>query len=294
MKLLIYGSRGWIGSYITDYINKNTSNEIIIANARADNIIDVKAELDNWNPTHVLCMVGRTYGPGCNSIDYLEQPGKLVENVRDNLWGPISLAMLCKERNIHLTYLGTGCIFSTPEDIIPDVSYDEEALPDFFGSSYSVVKGFTDRFMHSDLVKDTVLNVRIRMPISDEIHPRNFITKIVSYDKICSIPNSMTVLSTLVPAMVDMMEKSVVGTINLANPGVISHNEILEYYKLIVDPEFTWNNFTIDEQDQILKSKRSNNQLNTDKLISMYPTILPINEAVKVALINMAANKYKE
>ena len=281
MKLLIYGSRGWIGSYITDYINQNTRNEIIIGNARVDNESNVKAELDNWKPSHVLCMVGRTYGPGCNSIDYLEESGKLIENLRDNLWAPISLAILCKERGIHMTYLGTGCIFSTPEDSICNVSYDEDALPDFFGSSYSVVKGFTDRFMHSDLIKNTVLNVRIRMPISDEIHPRNFITKIVNYEKICSVPNSMTVLSTLIPAMVDMMENSVIGTINLANPGVISHNQILEYYKSIVDPEFTWNNFTIDEQDNMLKSKRSNNQLNTDKLISMYPNIPNIHDAVK-------------
>jgi dTDP-4-dehydrorhamnose reductase len=281
MKLLIYGSRGWIGSYITDYINQNTRNEIIIGNARVDNESNVKAELDNWKPSHVLCMVGRTYGPGCNSIDYLEESGKLIENLRDNLWAPISLAILCKERGIHMTYLGTGCIFSTPEDSICNVSYDEDALPDFFGSSYSVVKGFTDRFMHSDLIKNTVLNVRIRMPISDEIHPRNFITKIVNYEKICSVPNSMTVLSTLIPAMVDMMENSVIGTINLANPGVISHNQILEYYKSIVDPEFTWNNFTIDEQDNVLKSKRSNNQLNTDKLISMYPNIPNIHDAVK-------------
>ena len=281
MKLLIYGSRGWIGSYITDYINQNTRNEIIIGNARVDNESNVKAELDNWKPSHVLCMVGRTYGPGCNSIDYLEESGKLIENLRDNLWAPISLAILCKERGIHMTYLGTGCIFSTPEDSISNVSYDEDALPDFFGSSYSVVKGFTDRFMHSDLIKNTVLNVRIRMPISDEIHPRNFITKIVNYEKICSVPNSMTVLSTLIPAMVDMMENSVIGTINLANPGVISHNQILEYYKSIVDPEFTWNNFTFDEQDNVLKSKRSNNQLNTDKLISMYPNIPNIHDAVK-------------
>ena len=286
MKLLIYGSRGWIGSYITDYINQNTRNEIIIGNARVDNESNVKAELDNWKPSHVLCMVGRTYGPGCNSIDYLEESGKLIENLRDNLWAPISLAILCKERGIHMTYLGTGCIFSTPEDSICNVSYDEDALPDFFGSSYSVVKGFTDRFMHSDLIKNTVLNVRIRMPISDEIHPRNFITKIVNYEKICSVPNSMTVLSTLIPAMVDMMENSVIGTINLANPGVISHNQILEYYKSIVDPEFTWNNFTIDEQDNVLKSKRSNNQLNTDKLISMYPNIPNIHDAVKNILSN--------
>ena len=43
------------------------------------------------------------------------------------------------------------------------------------------------------LLEDTVLNLRIRMPIVGEDNPRNFITKIAGYDKVCSIANSMTV-----------------------------------------------------------------------------------------------------
>ena len=71
----------------------------------------------------------------------------------------------------------------------------------------------------------------------------------------------MTVLDELIPIMMDLVFKKHIGTINMVNPGAISHNEILEMYKEIVDPNFTWQNFTIEEQDEILKSKRSNNHL---------------------------------
>ena len=81
------------------------------------------------------------------------------------------------------------------------------------------------------------------MPITGEENSRNFITKITNYEYICSIPNSMTVLPELLPLVLDMMKNKTVGTINLTNPGLISHNEILEMYKEIVDPEFTWKNF---------------------------------------------------
>ena len=148
---------------------------------------------------------------------------------------------------------------------VATTGFTEEDLPNFFGSSYSTVKGYTDRLMHL-LNNDSTLNVRIRMPITDEVNERNFITKISNYKKVCSIPNSMTVLNELLPIMVDIALQKKTGTLNLTNPGVISHNEILEMYKELVDPSFTWSNFTIEEQNQVLASKRSNNCLDTTLL----------------------------
>ena len=280
--LLVYGGNGWIGKQLITYLNNDF--DYVLSSVRADDEQSVANELDTIKPTHVISIIGRTHGPGYTTIDYLEQSGKLVENVRDNLYAPLVLAIQCKMRNIHYTYFGTGCIFSKPHT---EGSYTEESLPDFTGSGYSTVKGFTDRIMHSDMFNSNTLNIRIRMPITSTINPRNFITKITTYAKICSVHNSMTVLPTLLPILVDMMKNKTVGTINMTNPGVISHNEILEMYKEIVDVDFTWNNFTIEEQDQILASKRSNNYLDTSKLESLYPNVPDIKTAVRDCLVNM-------
>lgn len=282
MKVLVFGGKGWIGQQMTRLLREN-GHEVVLTDVRADDEPAVAMALEESKPSHVLCLVGRTHGPGHNTIDYLEQPGKLVENIRDNLYAPMVLALLCKERSIHFTYLGTGCIFNREDPT--SHAYTEASRPDFFGSSYSVVKGFTDRMMH--LLEEDVLNVRIRMPITAEIHPRNFVTKIASYAKVCSIPNSMTVLPSLLPAMMGMMERYRVGTVNLTNPGVISHNEILEMYRDIVDPAFTWKNFTLEEQDAVLASKRSNNQLDTSVLEQEYPGVPDIQRAVRECLQNM-------
>ena len=63
-------------------------------------------ELNTINPTHVFCFIGRTHGSIDDkiytTIDYLEQPGKLVDNIRDNLFSPITLAKICENNNIHL------------------------------------------------------------------------------------------------------------------------------------------------------------------------------------------------
>ena len=291
--ILLFGSNGWIGSKVIQLL-KDKNIPIQSAVSRADDITSIRKEIEEHKSitpiTHIMSFIGRTHGVYENekitTIDYLEKPGKLVDNVRDNLYAPVSLALLCKELNIHFTYLGTGCIFEYDENHpygSEETGFLEISSPNFFGSSYSIVKGFTDQLMQ----QLPVLNVRIRMPITHEYHERNFITKITNYKKVCSIPNSMTVLNELLPMMLELTLRKEVGTINLTNPGVITHNEILEMYKEIVDPSFTWENFTQEEQNTILLSKRSNNCLDTTVLQQYFPQVKTIKESVREMLTQM-------
>ena len=295
MNILIYGSNGWIGKQIIEYLNLSNI-KYTRGKSRVDNIIDLQNEIKKIKPTHILSLIGRTHGiingNVYSTIDYLEHSDKLKENVRDNLYAPLILAILCQQKNIHYTYLGTGCIFEYDDEHNLDNNngFNENDFPNFFGSSYSIVKGFTDRLMHMY----DILNLRIRMPINSEYNERNFITKITNYKKICSISNSMSVLPELIPIAIDLMKNNYIGTLNFTNPGTISHNEILQIYKEIVDPEFKWTNFSIDEQNNILKSKRSNNFLDTNKLEQLYPNIKNIRDAVYDCLTKYNVNINRE
>ena len=298
MNILVYGSKGWIGNQFIELL-KEKNITFVEGKSRADNDIDLINEIKSVMPSHVVSFIGRTHGKindkVYTTIDYLEQEGKLFENVRDNLYSPLILAKICSELKIHYTYLGTGCIFKF-DDEHPfgkeENGFNEESMPNFFGSSYSIVKGFTDKMMH--LYKDSVLNLRIRMPITGEKNGRNFITKIVNYEKVCSVPNSMTVLPEMFPYVIEMMKNAVTGTINLTNPGLISHNEILTMYKEIVDPLFTWKNFSQEEQRKILAADRSNNFLDTTQLETLFPQISNIKDAVKKCLVEYKEKMDKE
>jgi len=293
MKILVYGANGWIGTQFVDIL-KNKNTEFLSGKSRTNDKISLENEINEYMPTHVISFIGRTHGKIGDkiytTIDYLEEEGKLVENIRDNLFSPFLLAHICSQKNIHYTYLGTGCIFKFDEEHPfgkEENGFSETSLPNFFGSSYSVVKGFTDQMMQ--LYSERVLNLRIRMPITGEKNERNFITKIATYDRVCSVPNSMTVLPELLPYVLDMMQKQICGTMNLTNPGLVSHNEILEMYREIVDPLFTWKNFSIEEQRKILAADRSNNYLDTTRLTELYPDIRNIKEAIRASLC-----EYKE
>ena len=289
MKLLIYGSKGWIGNQFIEILKENKI-QYFSGKSRVDNNVELLKEIKDVSPTHIVSFIGRTHGTINNknysTIDYLEQEGKLIENVRDNLYSPLLLANICTQQNLHFTYLGTGCIFKFDEEHpfgLEENGFTEESLPNFFGSSYSTVKGFTDRLIKK--YDKNVLNLRIRMPITGKQNPRNFITKITTYDKICSIPNSMTVLPELLPIVLDMIKNKTTGTINLTNPGLISHNEMLDMFKEIVDPNFVYQNFTLEEQRKILAGDRSNNFLDTTKLEKLYPNVKNIKNSVRDMLV---------
>ena len=109
------------------------------------------------------------------------------------------------------------------------------------------------------------------MPISDDLSPRNFITKILKYEHVVNVPNSMTVLQELLPAALHLSETKQTGVYNFCNPGVISHNQMLDLYIKYIDPLYTYKNFTLEEQDKILAAGRSNNELNCSKLVDAMP-----------------------
>jgi 3,5-epimerase/4-reductase len=289
MKLLIYGHQGFIGKVFVDIL-KEKQEDFVLGQSRCDNKETLEKEIKEVKPDRVISLAGRVRGKGLPSADYLEQPGKLTENIRDNLYGPVLMAIVCSKLDIHFTYLGTGCIFGHDKIDDDTKGFDEGEKPNFWGSSYSIVKGFTDLLMHE--FEDNVLNVRVRLPIVDYTHPLNLITKLTKYPNICSNDNSITNLTELMPIMLDMSKKKVSGTINLTNPGVINWNEILEMYKEIVDPSFTWKNFSIEDQNKVLKSQRSNTKLDTSRLESLYPDVLPVKQSVRKCIETLYKKEY--
>jgi 3,5-epimerase/4-reductase len=91
----------------------------------------------------------------------------------------------------------------------------------------------------------------------------------------------MTILHDLLPLIPQMVNRRLSGHYNFVNPGTMSHNEILDLYREYIDPEFTYENFSIEEQNQILLSKRSNNCMDTTKLEEQFPDVADIRSSMR-------------
>lgn len=293
MKILFYGSTGWIGQKLIKLLSQH---EVIPGKARLENLSQLTKEFESIVPDHVISCAGLTGRP---NVDWCEDHHLEVTQV--NSTGTLALANLCLKYGINLTYMGTGCIFSyDSKHLCPElgissveqlnrsgiVGYTEADIPNFTGSFYSLGKGLTE-----SLLKEypNVLILRIRMPISDDLAPRSFVTKITKYAKVVNIPNSMSVLSDLLPLVPEMIQRDLTGIYNFTNPGVISHNQILEMYRELVDNSFTWTNFTLEEQAEVIRAERSNNYLDASKLHKEFPDLPEILPSMRKLLTQLGS-----
>jgi hypothetical protein len=83
----------------------------------------------------------------------------------------------------------------------------------------------------------------------------------------------MTVLDDVIPVLVKMIETKRTGTVHLVNPGPMTHNEILQLYKTIVDGTLNWRNVGEQEMNNILLAKRSSCVLDVSRVASDFPNV---------------------
>lgn len=270
---LIYGKNGWIGGMLGRMLVKKDIPHFF-GSARLQNREDIERDIMRYRPTHIICAAGLTGRP---NVDWCETNKRAV--VQSNVLGALNLMDVANSRGIHLTNFGTGCIYQYDDaHPIGGPGFTEEEPPNFRESYYSKTKAVLDDILP---VYDNVLHLRIRMPIDDNLtNPRNFIAKIAKYNHVINVPNSMTVLNELIPVAIDAAMRELTGTYNFTNPGVISHNEVLQLYKEYCDPDFTWKNFSLAEQSRVLLVGRCNNSLDTKKLQRAFPEVLDIKASL--------------
>ncbi|CAA7403662.1 unnamed protein product [Spirodela intermedia] len=274
LKFLIYGRTGWIGGLL-GRLCEAKGLDYSYAAGRLEDRTQIEADIAAAQPTHVFNAAGVTGRP---NVDWCET--HKVETIRTNVVGTLTLVDVCREKGILVVNYATGCIFEYDDGHLlgSGVGYKEEDTPNFVGSFYSKTKAMVEELLKS---YENVCTLRVRMPISSDLsNPRNFITKITRYNKVVNIPNSMTILDELLPISIEMARRNLTGVWNFTNPGVVSHNEILEMYRDYVDSTFTWKNFTLEEQATVIVAPRSNNELDASKLKTEFPELLPIKESL--------------
>lgn len=243
MKILIMGSRGFIGQKLLSGLNNAVGYPVPIYSPH-----NIENAIRIYNPAVIINCIGRTGRP---NIDWCED--HRGETLFANLTVPLMLADQCLKHGITLVHIGTGCIYQGG-------IFSEEDTPNFIRSYYSKTKYLAEQAL-SDY--PNVLQVRIRMPIDYQWAERNLVVKLFSYAKVIDVVNSVTVLDDLVDVVERLIERAAVGIFNVVNPEPVTHKEIIEIFEPHIG-KFQGN--FIDLKALVTRAGRSNCVLSSFKL----------------------------
>ncbi|MFH0857477.1 MAG: sugar nucleotide-binding protein [Candidatus Magasanikbacteria bacterium] len=279
MKILILGN-GYLGNRCKEV----WGDEAIISGAFIHTKEDVLKVLDEVNPDVVLNAAGITGKP---NVDWCETHP--METMLGNTLLPILVAEACQERGKYLLHMGTGCIFYGD-------SHHEDKMwrENDMGNPKEVV--YTRTKWAADLVLSTLPNVgiaRIRMPIDSRSCPSNLIDKLVKYEKVVDVENSVTIVEDMIDVFHKLLEKKAEGIFHVVNRGVMRHKDLIDLYKELVDPNHT-NEWLTAQQlvDLGLATKtRSNNILASENLEKLGIQMPEIHESLRRTMEKYAQSK---
>lgn len=268
---LIFGN-GFIGNRFANFIEDSA-----ISYSRINTIDDILKQIKEYNPKVVINCIGKTGRP---NIDWCE--ANKDETFQSNVTVPTMMAEACKEIDTYMVHIGSGCIYETAK--CSSIGFSENDKPNFKGSFYSRTKIFSEKILSE---YDNILQLRIRMPIDDIPSPRNLIDKIIKYERVINVPNSITYIPDFISVAKELMKTREVGIFNITNPGAITHEQILNMYKDIVDPSYKMPEFIpLEKLDTI--ARRSNCTLYNARLGGKGILMRHVLKAVEKCMENYA------
>lgn len=251
MKGIVLGN-GYIGNRFAEFLGYE------IVKDRVTDTDSIKQILDEKQPDVIINAIGRTGSPNTDWCQSHQQ-----ETWEANVTIPQLMATQCKISGTYMVHMGSGCIYQGDNH---DKGFNEEDPALDFGQYYSHTKVEAENYLKSF---SNVLQIRIKMPVDSIINDRNLISKIVKYDKLIDIQNSMTVIPDLLLPLRILIEEKAQGIFNFTNPGTVSPYEIMQMYKEIVDPTHRVTKISGKELDGITKARRSNCVLDNGKLLKV-------------------------
>ncbi len=202
---------------------------------------------------------------------------------------PGILAEVCTDEKLPWGHVSSGCIYTGAH---PDGSgFTEEEAPNFSFrqnncSFYSGTKALGEEILTG------VPNVylwRLRLPFNEVDSPRNYITKLIRYEKVVDFTNSLSQLQEYVSATWETWERRApFGIYNVTNPGPVTTRGVVD---LIIKTGVCRKNyeFFADEAEfmkKAAKAHRSNCVLDSSKLLKLGIPMTDGYTAVEKALLH--------
>jgi len=215
--ILIFGG-GFIGGRLQEAFACNATTRRINA------VEDALEEIEKYNPKIIINCIGYT---GEKSVDDCELDKS--RTLKANTFAPIILGEIAFRNNLKLVHISSGCIYHFDYKIQKPIT--EEDSPDFFDLFYSRSKMYAEGALQALFETSNILVARVRIPLDSKPHPKNILTKLLSFKKVLDVPNSLTYIPDFIAMLEHLIKIDARGIYNTVNKNPLRYPELLEVYK---------------------------------------------------------------
>ena len=205
---------------------------------------------------------------------------------------PGTIQNACEQHNVPWGHVSSGCIYTGAHE--DGSGFTEEDPPNFCFrtdncSFYSGTKALGEECLSG---AENTFVWRLRIPFDQFDSPRNYLTKVMRYDRLLEARNSVSQLEEFVAACVQCWQQRVpFGIYNVTNGGSITTSEVVDMIRKhgIVEKDFQF----FEDEDQFMqvaaKTPRSNCVMDNSKLLATGILMKDVHDAIDDALSNWQA-----
>jgi len=197
---------------------------------------------------------------------------------------PGRIAEACESAGVPWGHVSSGCIFTGSRN--DGSGFTEEDTPNFSFrtnncSFYSGTKALGEETLQG---VDNVYLWRLRIPFDHRDGPRNYLTKLLRYQRLLEAENSISQLHEFATATFGCWEKRIpFGTYNVTNPGHVTTREVVEHIKASGVSNKNFDFFSDEEEFMKIAAKtpRSNCVMDSSKLAAAGIQMTEVHEAIE-------------
>lgn len=240
--------------------------------------------LQSQRPAGVINAAGYTGRPNVDACELHR-----AECLAGNAVLPGVIATVCEDLKIPWGHVSSGCIFTGERP--GGGGFTEEDDPNFTFrrnncSFYSGCKALGEEILEG---AERCWQWRLRIPFNHVDSPRNYISKLLRYERLLDATNSLSHLDQFADACVDcVLRECDYGIWNLTNPGFVTARQVIDLVKAhgLSDKEFDF--FASEEEfmQVAAKTPRSNCVLDSSKAVAAGLPLSPVEEALETAMKN--------
>lgn len=282
--ILLLGPNGYVGKAFQSFFSKNEITFIPISREICDLLDQEKLFklIKELKPDFIINCAGYTGSP---NVDACEINKEQCYDKNYNI--PKNISIISNELNIKWIHISSGCIYSGDNN---GRGFSEEDKPNFCFDSlpcsyYSGVKAEAEKLLNSD---KNVYICRLRIPFNEIQNKKNYITKLLNYDKALNAINSLSHTDEFVQACYYLYKNQCdTGTYNITNTGSIETKFVTNLInKYISNKNFIFFDNDKDFYSTAAKAPRSNCILNNLKLRKTGFNIRHVKEAFEHSIKN--------